>query len=69
MPRWVLACPSCKNEFTHGEIGTTLKDYYFPTKPSFPAEGLNLECPSCKKTSLFRQHQLLYRAGERWARP
>ena len=29
-------------------------------KPDFPQGGLKMECPHCKKTSLFQRHQLIY---------
>jgi hypothetical protein len=64
MARWVLNCPFCKIEFTHSTIGPTVKDYYFPLKPIFPIKGLSVECPKCRKTSIFQRHELLYRQDE-----
>lgn len=61
MARWVLECPSCNKEFTQSQIGTNLKlaDYYIVPKPDFPTDGLQLECPNCKKASLFQRHELM----------
>jgi endogenous inhibitor of DNA gyrase (YacG/DUF329 family) len=63
MPRWVLYCPICEKEFTHSNIERrNPEDYYIDPKPEFPAEGLSVECPNCKKSSVYRRHQLVYRA-------
>jgi len=64
MARWVLGCPFCDKEFTHTEIAEPrrLEDYYFQAKPKFPDGGLRIDCPNCKKASVFQSHQLIYRA-------
>ena len=31
-------------------------------KPKMPEEGVNLECPNCKKTATYKRYQLTYRA-------
>ena len=66
MARWVLGCPECNQDFTHSEIpadpeqGLTDNLYGVESKPEFPPGGLNMKCPSCKKTSLFQRFQLIY---------
>jgi hypothetical protein len=65
MPHWVLKCPECKIHFTHSEVH--LEDEHhglwaLPSKPEFHEGGSWLECPNCKKTSLFQRFQLTYAA-------
>jgi hypothetical protein len=65
MPHWVLKCPECKFHFTHSEVHVGREDYglwLLPSKPEFPEGGSWLECPNCKKTSLFQRFQLTYAA-------
>ena len=63
MPRWVLRCPSCQQEFTHTQIHRDkLEDYYLEPKPDFPQEGQPVQCPNCNSSAVFRRHQLTYRA-------
>lgn len=67
MPRWVLNCHDCTQEFTHSSISAKAPpdDAFlwtgFEAKPDFPSDGLNVECPHCKKTSLYQRYQLLFR--------
>ena len=70
MPRWVLECPECNLDFTHSKIPVeriphhdlyAWLDVLFD-KPNFPIHGVNLECPHCKKTSIYQQQELIYRA-------
>ena len=66
MARWVLGCPKCKQDFTHTEIPTDPAkreiDHFLGVepKPEFPPRGLKMECPNCKKTSVFQRYQLIY---------
>jgi hypothetical protein len=63
MPRWVLNCPECHNDFTHSDVeDSKLEDYFLAPKPEFPVAGLSMECPNCHRTSLFQWNQLGYRA-------
>ncbi len=70
MSRWVLTCPKCNQDFTHSTIpvGQTPPGDLFAwldflgDKPDFPNGGLSLKCSNCKKASLYRRHQLLYRS-------
>jgi hypothetical protein len=68
MARWVLGCPDCKEDFTHSQIDAeampSLRDPFawLGDKAEFPIAGLSLECPNCKKTSVYSRTQLVYRA-------
>ena len=67
MPRWVLDCPECNQEFPHSEIDTkrtpsSLDPFsWIADKPDFPDEGIQLRCPHCKKLSVYKRYQLVYR--------
>ena len=64
MPRWVVRCPSCQQDFTHSQIPRReLQDYYFDKKPEFPMGGTSLHCPNCRTVSIVKRHQLTYRDG------
>ena len=70
MPRWILGCPECHDDFTYSEIAavhqTSFPDFIDLLShkiPDFPITGLSLECPSCKKTSVYNRRQLIYRAS------
>jgi phage FluMu protein Com len=65
MPYWVLKCPECKIHFTHSEVHVGREHYglwMLPPKPEFPEGGSWIECPNCKKISLFQRFQLTYAA-------
>jgi endogenous inhibitor of DNA gyrase (YacG/DUF329 family) len=67
MPQWVLRCPECNANFTHSEIATEnqpLRDSFagLAVKPEFPEGGMRLECPNCKKSSVYQRHELVFRA-------
>jgi endogenous inhibitor of DNA gyrase (YacG/DUF329 family) len=63
MPRWILHCPDCQKEFTHAKIERkSLQNHYLEPKPEFPVGGSSVECPHCKKTSVYQRFQLTYRA-------
>lgn len=68
MPRWVLVCPDCNQNFIHCEIDL---EYRIPLldpfawigdKPKVLEAGVSLECPHCKKISVYKRYQLMYRA-------
>jgi DNA-directed RNA polymerase subunit RPC12/RpoP len=64
MRRWVLNCAECDKEFTHTEKAEMQSPSSDPftgrlPKPDFPDEGLQLECPHCKKRSLYKKSQLV----------
>jgi endogenous inhibitor of DNA gyrase (YacG/DUF329 family) len=64
--RWILDCPECSQDFTHSEISVPGKPLdafsWLGSKPDFPDEGITFECPHCKKASVYKRHQLRYRA-------
>lgn len=68
VPRWVLGCPHCNQEFTHSEIDTEYRTplldpfAWIGDKPELPVAGVGLECPNCKKVSIYKRYQLTYRA-------
>ena len=68
LARWVFGCPDCDYEFTHSEIDSEIRPplldpfAWIDDKPELPEAGVRLECPSCKKVSVFRRYQLTYRA-------
>jgi len=62
MPRWVLNCPLCREDFTYSNSERrTLDDLYLDKKPEFPRDGRELQCPHCQASSWFEQAQLRYR--------
>ena len=68
VPRWVVGCPACSQEFTHSEIDPILANSRldpfarFADKPEIPENGVSLECPNCKEVALYKRYQLVYRA-------
>jgi hypothetical protein len=64
MAAWVLDCPACNTTFVHSQITTVpeqrMMDHFYPfkAKPEFPTSGLSVECPNCRSSSVFSQHQL-----------
>ena len=66
MPRWIVSCSECGEEFTHTLIsllGVPDRDpFASPPKPQFPAAGTELNCPNCGKTSNYKAFDLRYRA-------
>jgi hypothetical protein len=68
MPRWVVGCPDCDQEFTHSEMATDYQSSlldpfaWIGDKPEIPEAGVSLECPNCKKVSVYKRYQLTYRA-------
>jgi hypothetical protein len=61
-PKWVIDCRNCHATITHSEIGSECKliDYLFLTKPEFPIEGTELECPACRVKAVYTQTDLRY---------
>jgi hypothetical protein len=59
---WVLVCKSCGNAFTHSPVTETLADYYLPSKPEFPPDGEEHECPNCKVKSTYQRTELRYQS-------
>ena len=68
MAQWVLECPVCKREFIHCEVSEPEGSFPDPftgtlLKPYVPHGGVIVCCPNCNKSSVFKRHQLLYRAS------
>jgi len=40
----------------------TLRNYFEATKPDFPTDSIELECPACGRKSIYQQKQLTYRS-------
>jgi hypothetical protein len=64
-PRWMLTCDKCNSEFAYSDVldRRSQRDNPFTGnvhKPEFPSGGLSLECPNCKKSSVYQSHQLFY---------
>lgn len=68
MARWVLSCPECSQEFTHSQAEAPSQNSFrdpfawLGEKPEFPDAGLQMECPNCNKTAIYRRTQLMYRS-------
>jgi hypothetical protein len=66
--RWVLGCSDCNQEFTHSEIDTEHQSMLLDPfaligdKPELPDAGVSLQCPNCKNVTVYKRHQLVYRA-------
>ena len=75
MPRWVLTCPECDEDFSHSEITIPQRIREFDpftgvvTKPEFPVGGLKATCPACKKSSVYQRHELVYRVDSELGTP
>jgi len=69
MPRWIVDCAHCREEFTHTDIdkigGVFARDPSWPPKPEFPEGGTELKCPHCKEASTYRAVDLRYEASRR----
>ncbi len=72
MPRCLICCPECAHKFVHSEI--TVDDQ--GAKPvlilrgkklDIPESGVSLDCPNCKKTSVYKRDQLIYQKD--WGTP
>jgi hypothetical protein len=68
VPRWVIGCSACGQEFTHSEIDPEQRSpmldpfSWIGDKPELPEKGVSLKCPHCKKVSVYKRYQLTYRA-------
>jgi hypothetical protein len=61
--KWILYCLQCNGVIVHSEIereSLGFAAYTNFTKPQFPDIGLSIVCPSCKSTSVYQRHQLVY---------
>jgi hypothetical protein len=68
MARWILDCSDCDEEFTYSEIDTDRQPppidafAWIIDKPKIAEAGIPLECPKCKRVSVYKRNQLMYRA-------
>jgi hypothetical protein len=51
MASWFLDCKNCHEPFPYSQIPDTLAAYYLPSRPVFPAESRERQCPHCKTKS------------------
>jgi hypothetical protein len=66
MPRWVLTCAACRQEFfahtrqvaPEGVVGDPFAS---PLKPSMSDQGLQVKCPNCGEASTYGVFDLRYR--------
>jgi DNA-directed RNA polymerase subunit RPC12/RpoP len=67
MPRWVVICSTCNQEFTHTLVreltkGRETRDpFASPPKPAIPEEGTQMNCPNCGGISAYKTSDLRYR--------
>jgi uncharacterized Zn finger protein len=67
MPRWVLTCSACTQEFTHTLIREVSPEresrdpFASPPKPRIPDQGLQVKCPNCGEASTYGVFDLRYR--------
>jgi DNA-directed RNA polymerase subunit RPC12/RpoP len=67
MPRWMVICSKCKQEFTHTLVrdlspGHQTRDVFAsPPKPQIPKDGTQLNCPHCGGVQAYKTHDLTYR--------
>jgi hypothetical protein len=61
-PKWSVSCRNCSGSITHSYVGKTrrIEDYLRPTDPEFPPGGLELTCPHCKTTALYKPSDVRY---------
>jgi hypothetical protein len=61
VPSWNLTCQNCSKTFMHSKVeDASLNNYFFPKKPEFPADGQELECPTCNTKTQYQQSDLRY---------
>ena len=62
MPKWVLICSKCKNEFEHSQIPDVgLAWLLLAEKPPFAPTGNDYVCPNCGYGATYFRTNLLYR--------
>ena len=59
MASWLLDCKNCNEAFTYSFVPETL----FPSRPPFPPEGQERDCPYCKNKSTYEQIDLRFQNG------
>jgi hypothetical protein len=62
MPKWIVICKKCHNEFEHSQInGVGMASFYLPI-PDIPPAGSKCVCPNCGHSALYQRTDLRYRA-------
>ncbi len=62
MASWALTCKNCRALFIHSQIPDTVAEYYIPTRPAFPPEGLEHECPNCGSKFTYQRSDLTFQS-------
>jgi hypothetical protein len=63
MAHWALVCPSCKKDFNIWKTrDTSIAEFFLPTKPLVPIDGLATRCPNCGWDGIYYPPDLRYRA-------
>ncbi len=60
MASWLLDCKNCREAFPYSLMPDTLADYYLPSRPVFPANGRERQCPHCKTKSTYEPFDLRF---------
>jgi hypothetical protein len=60
---WALDCVGCKDKFNQTKINDSkMMEHFLPTKLCFPAEGVEMKCPNCGHTSVYKTNDFAYQA-------
>ncbi len=62
MASWSLACKNCNKAFAYSQIGDTIPEFFMPSRPEFPPEGVERECPNCKAKATYQSNELRYQS-------
>jgi len=62
MASWGLDCRNCHKAFAYSKIGDTLLDVFIPSRPEFPPQGVERECPHCKQKAIYQLNELRYQS-------
>lgn len=62
MANWSLACKNCNKPFAYSQIADTLSEFFIPSRPEIPPEGVERECPNCNATATYRRNELRYQS-------
>jgi DNA-directed RNA polymerase subunit RPC12/RpoP len=58
---WTLTCGNCGSNFVHSLIeDDSVLNFLFPSKPKFPDSGSELECPNCRRKTIYKRTDLTY---------
>jgi hypothetical protein len=60
MAKWLLECRKCGQAFTYSLVPDIVFDFHLPSRPVFPAQGKERECPSCKTKATYQQADLRF---------